>query len=158
MKRFAPNGYVVYVLFEWPSYMMWRYNNYCLLFFENNNFTDRATPLTIVPSCLGRWSDGAMVRWWDDDGVMTMARWYDNTYVIKRCCIAPSVSRRRIIVIALSYHVPSRHDHRTIVRDSIQYWCFPSVEITCCEDITFIKWIKLSILRLKGNNIIYTCA
>ena len=74
---------------------------------------------TIVPSHNCVWVDGAMTRCCDDDGAMTMTRWYeycagdgaktqwwwcDRIMAMKRWSIAPSVLRHRTILISSSHH------------------------------------------------------
>ena len=51
-----------------------------------------------------RWRDGTMARWYDSAMAMTRWRCCDSSMTIKRCSIAPSVSRHYTIFIASSHN------------------------------------------------------
>ena len=69
---------------------------------------------TIAPSCLGRWSDDAMMQWWWRDGTTVRWRCCDDTMSMVRCYDVDEEMLYRIIVIASSHHryrviAPSRY-------------------------------------------------
>ena len=99
-----------------PSMERWRDGDGAMLHWPRTWWYDSS----MVRQCDGdgamtrwRWCDG-MARWCDDDDAMlrqwdgnvaiTRWRWCDSTMAMKRCSIAPLVSRHRTIVIASSHH------------------------------------------------------